>query len=359
LGKTLTFEDVDRTHAKEKKVTISAGSGSVKVDGSDKASSKKKSSAGKKASANLLNGLMGFRWWPLVFGIAVGITVISMGLCALYILKYKHKKRKRRKMRKWIAVATGVSSGIWTLLILLVVTLYFGVYNKSAIQRQLMESDYFLGVTQMTRELAQQQLQEAGYSQDIAGEVFSLSSVYIEEKQYIESILKGKDSEISTERIHDSLTTEVVGEDGSTDEKMVEKLEQTYKDMLEFEMANIIHESRGVFMKWFYAVVITGVILIIALFVLTYELYDYLHKSARVYSVAMFVSSVLVTLAALLLKLLKVTGKVTANPVYYEQFLQKYLAWDINVAFYVGCIGILAAAGLVIWKRYLHMVYAE
>jgi hypothetical protein len=92
---------------------------------------------------------------------------------------------------------------------------------------------------------------------------------------------------------------------------------------------------------------------------MTYEIYDYLHKSARVYSVAMFVSSLLVTLTAFVLKMLHVTGKVTANPVYYEQFLQKYLSWDINVAFYVGCIGILASAGLVIWKRYLHMIYAE
>jgi hypothetical protein len=243
---------------------------------------------------------------------------------------------------------------------LAVLTLYFGLYNESAIQRQLMESDYFLGVTQMTRELAQDQLEEAGYSRDIAEEVFTLSSVYIEEKQYIEGILRGsEDSSISTDRIHSTLNTEVVKEDGSSDTDMISQLEDTYVNMLQFPLASTIRESRVTFMKWFYGVIIAGVILVLALFVMTYELYDYLHKSARVYSVAMFVASLIVTVAAYVMKMLHLTSMITANPVYYEQFLQKYLSWNINVAFYVGCIGLLASAGLVIWKRYLHMIYAE
>ena len=41
------------------------------------------------------------------------------------------------------------------------------------------------------------------------------------------------------------------------------------------------------------------------------------------------------------------------------QFLQKYAAWSINVLMYVGCLGILVAIALVIWKRYLHTIYAE
>ena len=75
--------------------------------------------------------------------------------------------------------------------------------------------------------------------------------------------------------------------------------------------------------------------------------------------VAILVSSCLVTGGAVLAKVLKVTDKIKATPVYYLQFLQKYAAWSINVLMYVGCLGILAAIALLIWKRYLHTIYAE
>jgi hypothetical protein len=362
LGKVLVFDDTDREHAKDNKLTIFAGTGNLEVSATDTSaeSTGGKSSATESSKDNLINNLLRMKWWPVACVVASVLTVLSMGAAVWYIKKFKHKKHKNRKLRKWIAVAMGLCSFIWTFFILAVLTLYFGLYNESAIQRQLMESDYFLGVTQMTRELAQDQLEEAGYSRDIAEEVFTLSSVYIEEKQYIEGILKGsEDSSISTDRIQEPLNTEVVKEDGSSDTDMISQLEDTYVNMLQFPMASTIRVSRVTFMKWFYGVIIAGVILVLALFVMTYELYDYLHKSARVYSVAMFVASLILTVAAFVMKMLHLSEQITANPVYYEQFLQKYLSWNINVAFYVGCIGLLASAGLVIWKRYLHMIYAE
>lgn len=115
--------------------------------------------------------------------------------------------------------------------------LYFGAYNNNSIQRQLMESDYFLGVTQMIRETAQGQLEEAGYDGKIASEVYTLSSVYIEEKQYISKVLAGEnDAAVSTDGIENALKTEVTGKSDESNQQMIETLKDTYENMLQFKL---------------------------------------------------------------------------------------------------------------------------
>ncbi len=112
-----------------------------------------------------------------------GISVAAIAAVVYYIVMIKRQHKKNRRLRGIIAAGVGVSAGGWTLLLMVALGLYFGAYNNNSIQRQLMESDYFLGVTQMIRETAQGQLEEAGYDGKIASEVYTLSSVYIEEKQ--------------------------------------------------------------------------------------------------------------------------------------------------------------------------------
>lgn len=362
LGGSLDFRETDRKQAKEQRVTISGAgaSYSVQTSGSDSGEAEAAGAEEGEAQANFVSGLLHLQQWKLAYLVLLGYTLLSLAGAAFYLFKVKRHKRKRRRMRKWLAVAMGVGFGGWTFFLLGVLGLYFGIYNNGAIQRQLMESDYFLGVTRMTRELAQEQLAGQGYRGELAAEVFTLSSVYIEEKQYIENVLQGnKAAEVSTEGIRTQLEQELVGEDGTVDEELVAELEETYRGMLQFELGSVIRESREEFMIWFYAGCITGILFLLLLFVLLYAMYDYLHKAVRVSSIALLASSVLVTAGAFAAKIAHVADKITASPVYYQQFLQKYVLWAVNVLFYVGCIGILASIGLFIWKRYLHMLYAE
>lgn len=99
--------------------------------------------------------------------------------------------------------------------------------------------------------------------------------------------------------------------------------------------------------------------MLLALFVLMHQMYGYPHKAVRVGAVGILVSSVLVVAVSLFFKICHVGTDIQAEPVYYQQFIQKYIAWDITVLFYIGCIGILISGGLFIWKRYLHMIYAD
>lgn len=359
LGSSITFEKTDKSHAKNGEVTISGNGTKFSIDNR---SDDQKSSDTKvqKASDNFISQIVHISLWKIIFWVVLGLTVAAIAAVLYYAIKVKGHHRKKRGLRRGIAIGVGVCASGWAFLLMLALGLYFGIYNNNSIQRQMMESDYFLGVTQMIRETAQEQLEDAGYDGKIATEVFSLSSVYIEEKQYINKVLAGQeDAQISTEGIHDALNTEVIGKDAATNEKMVEELKETYTDMLQFNLGKVIYQSRQSFTGWFYLTTIVSIIMLLVLFILTCRLYGYPHKSARVMCIAILVSSCLISGGAVVARALKITSKIMATPVYYLQFLQKYAAWSINVLMYVGCLGILVAIALVIWKRYLHTIYAE
>lgn len=360
LGSSVSFEDVDREQAKDGKLTISGNGSQITIDKKDDSGKQSGEQKTAEKKDNFLNRLVHIELWKILFWVISGFTVVAIIAVICYVIRIKQHHHKKRGLRRGIAIGVGICAGGWTLLLMLALGLYFGVYNNNSIQRQLMESDYFLGVTGMIRETAQDQLEKAGYDGKIASEVFTLSSVYIEEKQYIGKVLSGqKDAEISTEGIDSALKTEITGKDQEKNENMILSLKHTYCDMLQFELGNVIYESRSTFMGWFYLTCIVSVIMLLFLFILLCRLYGYPHKAARVMCVAILVSSCLVTGGAVLAKVLKVTDKIKATPVYYLQFLQKYAAWSINVLMYVGCLGILAAIALLIWKRYLHTIYAE
>lgn len=359
LGSSITFEKKDKTQAKSGEVTISGNGTKFSIDNRND-DQKNSDTKVQKANDNFISRLVHISLWKIIFWVALGLTVVAVAAVIYYLLKIKGHHRKKRGLRRGIAIGIGVCAGSWAFLLMLALGLYFGVYNNASIQRQMMESDYFLGVTQMIRETAQGQLEAAGYDGKIATEVFSLSSVYIEEKQYINKVLAGrKDVQISTDGIDDALNTEVVGKDDVSNQKMITELKETYTNMLQFNLGKVIYQSRKSFTGWFYLIMIISIIMLLTLFVLTCRLYGYPHKAARVMCIAILASSCLISGGAVVAKVLKITDRIKATPVYYLQFLQKYAAWSINVLMYVGCLGILVAIALVIWKRYLHTIYAE
>lgn len=359
LGTAVTFEEIDRKNASENKVTISGNGKNYTIQ---KKETKKQTGSSSKAadSDNFLSSLLHLKLLRIVYWVVLGITVLAAGLGVYYILRVKRRHHKKRGLRRGIAIGIGVCAGGWSFLLMTALALYFGVFNQDSIQRQLMESDYFLGVTGMIRETAQDQLKQGGYDTKIASEVFTLSSVYIEEKQYISKILNGQqDAQISTEGIDDALKTEVTGRSEAQNQDMINSLQKTYSSMLRFELGNIIYQSRSEFIGWFYRTCITAVILLLLLFMLACRVYSYPHKAARVMFVAILAAALCVTGGAAVARASGIVDQIQATPVYYLQFLQKYALWSMNVFMYVGCLGILAAVALLIWKRYLHTVYAE
>lgn len=353
LGTVLDFNQSDLTAAKKQKVVLygSDKQNFVAINVEPQTSQE---------GENPVDRLLHLEQWKIISYVIFGFSVCTAVGIVWYILAVRRRKRKKRKIRLGLAVASGISMAGCAFLLMAVLGLYFGVYNKEAIHRQLMESDYYSGITQMTRELAAQTLQESGYDGKIAAEVFSLSHVYIEEKQYIDGILSGeKENQISVKAIDKVLEEQLKETDQKKKDAVVENVNDIYKNTLQFEMGKVIRESKEGFLPWCYGVTGISCLLLLFLFGLTYQMYGYLHKSARVSSVGIFLSSLVIAGVSFAVKLQRLASQIHAEPIYYQQFLQKYVNWSVNVMFYVGCIGLLAAVALTIWKRYLHMIYVD
>lgn len=351
LGTALEFDASDRNAAKEQTVTISE---------SVRHHQRNVRSQQEAQEVNILDQFLHLKQWKILSYVILGFSAAMAALIGCYLWMLRKHHHKKRKLRLGIAVGTGISMAGLAFMLMLVMGFYFGVYNKEAIHRHLMESDYYSGITQMLRDLAGERLREAGCEEKMVSGIFSLSHVYINEKQYIDAVLSGsKKNEISTDMVEEALMEQIPDSLGEKKPVLVQEIKDLYQDTLQFALGRVIWESRRGFLPWCYAMTGIGCFLLVVLFILVYQMYGYLHKSARVCAVAILSSSIFITGAALTMRLRHLAGKFQAKPIYYQQFIQKYVAWSVNVLFYVGCIGLLAAVSLFVWKRYLHMIYVE
>lgn len=350
LGTTVDFEEADLEAAKKQTLTVSWPGKHYQIQKQEKT----------EQTDNILSQVLYLKQWKILSVVILTLAFCSAVAIGWYIWTVLRRHHKKRKLRLGLAIAAGVSVAGCAFLFMLVMGFYFGIYNREAIHRQLMESDYYSGITQITREFASEQLREAGCDEAIAAEVFTLSHVYIEEKQYINAILAGKkNNAISAETVERVLQEQIPDTLGEQKQVLVKNITDMYRNTLQFELGEMIRESRQAFLPWCYGVAAASIFMILLLFILLYQMYGYLHKSVRVCTAGILGSSLLIAGASLVLKIQRFAGKFHAEPVYYQQFIQKYVNWSVNVMMYVGCIGLLAAVALAVWKRYLHMIYVE
>ena len=135
LGSSVSFEDVDREQAKDGKLTISGNGSQItidKKDGSGKQSGEQKTAEKKD---NFLNRLVHIELWKILFWVISGLTVVAIIAVICYVIRIKQHHHKKRGLRRGIAIGVGICVGGWTLLLMLALGLYFGVYNNNSIQR--------------------------------------------------------------------------------------------------------------------------------------------------------------------------------------------------------------------------------
>ncbi len=346
LGTSIDFTEKDINNAKEGTLKIGNGKADKSVYTADN-------------KENTVSDILHIGILKILMCVIIVLSVIAVGLSVYYNVNVKKQKKKDRKLRRGIAIYDGIVIGCFTALILVTLGLNSGVYSKSIIHRQMMQSDYFSGVAQMTRNLVSEQLTAAGYDAQIAEDVFSLSNVYIDGKQYVDAVLTKDDAQIDVTAIHKELTERITLGSEEDNQKLITQVEDTYKGVLRFDFGTVLKQSKDSFKVIFYVSLIAGLIVIVALTVLMEKMYGFLHKSVRVTAFGILAASIVITVASFAGKLRFRGMKLVANPAYYQQFLQKYISWDINVMLYIGIIGILLSIGLFVWKKHLHKVYVE
>lgn len=342
----MEFDSQDVSNAVERQLTITYDEKELKIFGKEEK---------KEVDRYTKSGL---QIWKVIFLILSVFTGIVMVILLAYIgIMHRHRRRKSG-VKKVFAVLAGICVTGWFSFLLIVCGLYFGVYSKSGIHRQLMESNYYTGVAQMLQTQTAERLTRKGYDSAIAEEVFQLSNLYIEEKQYIDDVLSGgKDADVSAEKIHSLLEEKLKQEDSVADGALVTSIETDYKNILHFELGKRIRISKEAWLPWFYLTAAAGIAFSAFLAILVWIMYGHWHKAAQVHGTGLLVASVAVTSAAVVAGISRIEEKFIVKPAFYYEFIKKYIHWDIQVFFYVGCTGMLLAAGMLAIKVHYNRLY--
>ena len=346
IEEVVEFDSQDISNAVERQLTITYDEKELKISGKEE-----------KEEADRYTK-QGLQIWKIIFLILSVFTGIVMVILLAYIgIMHRHRRRKRG-VKRVFAVLAGICVTGWFSFLLIVCGLYFGVYSKSGIHRQLMESNYYTGVAQMLQTQTAERLVQKGYDSAIAEEVFQLSNIYIEEKQYIDDVLSGrKDADVSTEKIRSLLEEKLKQENRAADTALITSVETDYKNILHFELGKRIRISKEAWLPWFYLTAAAGIAFSAFLAILVWIMYGHWYKAAHVHGNGLLVASLAVTASAVVAGVCRIEEKFIVKPAFYYEFIQKYIQWDIQVFFYVGCTGLLLAAGMLAIKMHYNRLY--
>lgn len=310
---------------------------------------------------NFLKNILHINQVKIVWFVVLGLAVIAIGLQIAYLYNIKNKGQKNREYRRAIAIYSGVVIGCITVLLIVSMVFKSGFLSKSAVDRELMESDYFSGAVQTVKEMAKQDLKSAGYDGNIADDVFKLSNIYITQKQYIKNLLKdgSEKTEFSNQKISDLLKEKITKDSDKKNKKLIKELEEDYKSAFSFKFGDAVYKCSKEFNATFIGIVVSMVIIFIAMFYLILQMYEYKHKAVRVYAFAVTIASIPMIIAGAVLRIIGFGSKIAISPVYYQDFLTKYFVWSINICIYMGLISLLIGIILFFVKNYLHRLHVE
>lgn len=245
-----------------------------------------------------------------------------------------------------------------------IIGLYFGVFNNRIIVSKVNESNYYNEVLKEVNDRAEIIISKTGLNSSVLNEVITLEKIYISGKYYIEDTLSGKDHVINTASIRDRLTQNIdqyliEQEIERTEEldkgvnEIVSAVEQEYKRGVRFQFVQFVTEYKlqyVEFIQWALPILILFIALISYLLI---RIQKYKHRGIRYITYAVMSSSLMTVLTATYLLLLRFYDKVEVSPQYYNRFLANYLRWDIQVYIYLGGIGAVISALLIMYVGYL------
>lgn len=276
----------------------------------------------------------------------------------------KRMKKKQKAIKSIISSAFAFLLTLIFLALFILVGLYYGVFNNRIILSKVNESNYYNEVYEELQERAQDILQEAGLPLNILSEVITLKQVYIGGKYYIEDALSGKEPGIRSNKVKNQLEQNInkyLTEEGilrtkeldAGIEEVINKVEQEYKRGIHFQFINYIAEYKASFMRLFSRTIPILLLLAGAISVLLIRIHRYKHSGIRYIAYAMIASSCIVISSSAFLLSTKSYERMKQLPDYYNRFLTNYLRWDIQVFMYLGGIGILLAALLILLVAYM------
>jgi hypothetical protein len=192
--------------------------------------------------------------------------------------------------------------------------------------------------------------------------VITMDRVYIGAKNRIEAAIKGKSITQDTKELQDTLHENIIRyaqehnlEVGLEQEKDIAMLSESvvkeFEKMMDFPFVTYYAKYKRMYQQIFWIAIVTLVSLSGAMSAILLSMYRFKHQGLRYVAYSMMSAVLMVIIVPFILLITRTYSKLNISPKYFYNFLVSYLKWDIEVFLYLGAIGLLIFAGLVLLIR--------
>jgi len=234
----------------------------------------------------------------------------------------------------------------------------FGAFNNQAVLRKVNDSNYYDAVYQELTTSTEKLVTQAGFPAEVLTDVITLDRVYIAGRNYMEAVLGRDTFQIKTDKITDELTDNIyaylVEEDIVLTEELdngidqlVEAVKSQYVNGIQLKFAEDLMQTRNNFLYTMRYIIPILIVIIGILCYFLIRIHIYAHRGVRYITYAVCSSSLLTILAAGYTLMRGAYTGLQIEPLYYKNFIEAYLQWDILVFLYIGGIGMTIAIALI------------
>ena len=266
--------------------------------------------------------------------------------------------KNKRKARKITSLVLALFLAIIISVMMIAVSFRIGICNKDIFIQNMFDNTYYESLYEDMQNRLKLALWEASLPVSLADGVLQDSQVYIDGKNYINSVLNGKEPKSNTAKIEEKLTQNIesyLKENKSNADIAASKIEEIvntvaadYKNSTAFLSADYFYQYQIHYVKVTNILLIAGTALCFIIIVMLLEMYHRKYRALRYVVYAVTTSTVVNTLyTAHLTKMLTVGNMISESGNYY-QMVENYLIESSRQGYYVSLAGVVLTATLLL-----------
>ena len=234
---------------------------------------------------------------------------------------------------------------------------HLGFFNNLGVVRAIDVCGYYNQVYDDMYSSSEEVVAGVGLPSTVLADVITLDYIYIHTKNYMDKSLSGQAVEVNAQQLKDKLTDNIKAYYLKANLNNSYKMEQDitlvtdqigkkYETIVAVDLPNEINENKARYQGVIIVAMLLSALCIVFFGFILLKIHKYKHQGLRYIMYAIFASSALIILAAIINLVIKSYDRSYIEPNYYREMLGEYLKWDIMLYIYIGGVSILVGLGL-------------
>ena len=274
------------------------------------------------------------------------------------------QNRKKQRIRKIVSLVLSYLLSLVMLAIFIVIGIFAGVFNDDVILERLNRSNYYANIYRTISNNVDSIILPTGLDSSVLDGVITERMVYIGAKKTIEGAIKGETVSIDTIQIKNRLQENILEyveenniafskEQQEGMEILSAEVSKEYIRMMNFSFIKYYTSYKAQFLTTAKFMIILLLVFAAMIIVAILALYRYKHQGIRYIAYSVLAASLMVSIVPVIILVSENYRKLNVTPKYFYEFMVSYLQWDITVFTYIGGIGAIVFAGLLLLIRFM------